>query len=269
MTSNNITVIIPIHKYDTGISDMLIKALESINTQIEIELFPDVLIVYTPDIETDVRNFIKVINTEAKYKFQIGTMINESGKSDFQTQVNIGAKGIQTGFFSILEFDDEYSNNYFKLLFNYIKAYPKVDIFLPIMVEVNSNNQAIKLTNELVWSQQFVGENGEVGFLNTTTLEQYTDFKISGAVIKTQEYLNIGGLKSNIKLTFNLEFLLRALNNAFKIYTMPKIGYKHLSDRPDSLNDHYIKTMPLEERKYWFETAKRESNFATDRAIGV
>ena len=266
---NNTTVIIPIHKYDTGISDMLIKALDSINGQIGIDLFPDVLIVYTPDIETDIRSFVNVMNTEGKYKFQIGVIINDTGKTDFQTQVNIGAKSIQTGFFSVLEFDDEYAINFFKLIFTNIKAYPKVDIYLPIMIEVNTNNQAIKLTNELVWSQQFVGENGEVGFLNTNTLEQYTDFKISGAIIKTSEFLNIGGLKSNIKLTFNLEFLLRALNNALKIYTMPKIGYKHVCDRLDSLNDFYLKTMPVEERKHWFDIAKRESNFATDRIIGI
>ena len=79
--------------------------------------------------------------------------------------------------------------------------------------------------------------------------------------------LLIGGLKSNIQLTFNYEFLLRALTNACKIFTIPKIGYKHLVTREGSLFDVYLKNMPVEERKFWFDVANRESNFPNDRII--
>ena len=61
----------------------------------------------------------------------------------------------------------------------------------------------------------------EMGYLNAKALQQYTDFKLSGAVIKKSEFENLGGYKSNIKLTFMYEFLLRALNNACKIFSMP------------------------------------------------
>jgi hypothetical protein len=136
-----------------------------------------------------------------------------------------------------------------------------------MLIEVNEKSEAIKLTNEVVWAQQFVGENGEMGYLNLNAIKQNTDFKISGATIKKEEFQNIGGLKKNIQLTFNYEFLLRALNNASKIYTIPKIGYKHLVVREGSLFDHYKKTMSMEERKFWFETANKEANFTNDRII--
>ena len=38
------------------------------------------------------------------------------------------------------------------------------------------------------------------------------------------------------------EFLLRALNNGCNIYSIPKIGYKHLSTRENSMFDSYAKT---------------------------
>ena len=57
------------------------------------------------------------------------------------------------------------------------------------------------------------------------------------------------------------EFLLRVINNGFKIYSIPKFLYKHLSTRPNSMFDIYSKTMPIEERKYWFNVALTESNF--------
>jgi hypothetical protein len=135
------------------------------------------------------------------------------------------------------------------------------------MIEVNEKNEGIKLTNETVWSQQFVGENGEMGYLNADALKQYTDFKISGGVIRKSEFVNIGKYKSNIKLTFMYEFLLRALNNACKVYTMPKIGYKHLATREDSLFDGYLQNMSMNERKFWFDTAVSEYNFINDRTI--
>ena len=136
-----------------------------------------------------------------------------------------------------------------------------------MMVEVNEKNEGIKTTNETVWAQQFVGENGEMGYLNSKSLAQYTDFKLSGAVLNKAEFENIGGYKSNIKLTFMYEFLLRALNNTCKVYTIPKIGYKHLATREGSLFATYQKEMPMEERKFWFDTAGKEANFVNDRVI--
>ena len=60
-----------------------------------------------------------------------------------------------------------------------------------------------------------------------------------------------------------------ALNNACKIYSIPKIGYKHFANREGSLFDTYLKTMPVAERKFWFETATKEANILNDRPIDL
>jgi hypothetical protein len=138
-----------------------------------------------------------------------------------------------------------------------------------MMIEVNEQNMGIKLTNETVWAQQFVGENGEMGYLNLNALKQYTDFKMSGAIIKKSEFINVGKYKSNIRLTFMYEFLLRALNNACKVFSIPKIGYKHLATREDSMMNDLGKNMPMNERKFWFDTATKEANFTNDRPIDM
>ena len=95
------------------------------------------------------------------------------------------------------------------------------------------------------------------------------DFKLSGAVIKKSEFVNLGGYKSNIKLSFMYEFILRALNNACKMFSIPKIGYRHLAVREGSLSDTLVKEMSINERKFWFETAQKESNFMNDREIDI
>ena len=196
-------------------------------------------------------------------------LINNEGESNYQSQVNLAVNKINTEYFSVLEFDDEYSLTFMKNINKYIKYYPDIDVFLTMMVEVDENNVGLKYTNETVWAQQFVGENGEMGYLNMNSLKQYTDFKISGAIIKKTEFENIGKYKSNIKLTFMLEFLLRALNNGLKIFSIPKIGYRHLVNREGSMSYNFLKTMPMDERKFWFETAQKEANFSTDRIIDL
>jgi hypothetical protein len=260
----NITVIIPVHEFNMKVSDLLDKAIESVLKQEMIDKLPQIVVVYTDAASSDMLDYEHKFKDNPNITFRFNT-----GKIDYQSQVNFGVTLITTDYFSVLEFDDEYSTTFFKNAEKYVKTYPEIDIFLTMMIEVNEKNEGIKMTNETVWAQQFVGENGEMGYLNAKALQQYTDFKLSGAVIKKSEFENLGGYKSNIKLTFMYEFLLRALNNACKIFSMPKIGYKHLATRQGSLFDGYLKTMPANERKFWFETANKEANIMGDRVIDM
>ena len=267
----NISVIIPIHEYNDELSLYLDKAVESIVKQEGVEELPQLILVFPSELEAAIEGFKEgaIRKYQEKLPYTKFTLISNGGNPDYQSQVNLAVKSVTTDYFSVLDFDDEYSTTYFRNVTKYINSFPEIDVFLSMMIEVNEKNEGIKMTNETVWAQQFVGENGEMGYLNLNVLKQYSDFKLSGAAIKKSEFENLGGYKSNIKLTFMYEFLLRALNNASKIFTMPKIGYKHLATRENSLFGTYQKTMPIEERKFWFETAKKESNIMNDRPIDM
>jgi len=268
----NISVIIPIHEYNDDLSLLVTNAVKSVVKQENVEGLPQILFVYPAELDA---NIIGLRDSTIREFSSSGVttnnfvLIKNDGATDYQSQVNLAVKSVTTDYFSVLEFDDEYGSTYFRNVEKYIKSYPEIDVFLTMMIEVNEKNEGIKMTNETVWAQQFVGENGEMGYLNANALKQYTDFKLSGAVIKKTEFENLGGYKSNIKLTFMYEFLLRALNNAAKVFSIPKIGYKHLATREGSLFDDYLKTMPIDERKFWFETATKESNFMNDRPIDL
>ena len=78
-------------------------------------------------------------------------------------------------------------------------------------------------------------------------------------------------LKPSIRLTFVYEFLLRATYNDFRIMTIPRIGYKHVNMRENSLFWDY-KNNPKEritpeEASFWVEQAKKEYFFTYDRVI--
>lgn len=262
---NHITTIIPIHEINDIIISYLNKAIYSVKKQENAEI-PHIIIVYSASIESEINVYEKTLRETYSNDATISFLKNENN-SDYQSQVNFAVQSVTTDYFSVLEFDDEYGTQYIKNCNKYIESFSDVDIFLSMIIEVNDDDQGIKLTNETVWAQQFIGENGEMGYLNATSLKQYSDFKLSGAAIKKDVFINLGMYKSKIKLAFMYEFLLRALNNAAKIYTIPKIGYKHFATRDGSLFNYYLKNMPNNERKFWFETATKESNFMNDRDI--
>jgi hypothetical protein len=216
---SKITIVIPVHEFNDEVKFNLEFALSSIERQEEYDERNLVMIVCPKNVYDELSYLTsKFSNFDIK-------LLENKGDTDFQSQVNFAVSNVTTEYFSVLEFDDELSSKYFKNVNKYIEHMPDVDIFLAMMVEVTSEgdkNIINKYTNENVWSHQFVGENGEVGYLSSQSLKEYSDFKLSGAVIKKSEFVNIGGYKKNIKLTFGYELLLRALNNSCKVYTIPK-----------------------------------------------
>jgi hypothetical protein len=89
-------------------------------------------------------------------------------------------------------------------------------------------------------------------------------------VVKKEIIEDFGGFKTNFKLTFVYEFLLRLTFNSLKIMTIPKIGYKHTNLRDGSIFWNYKygdETMTENEVKFWIESAKKEYFFIDERPL--
>ena len=109
------------------------------------------------------------------------------------------------------------------------------------------------------------------GFIDNEVLIEYQSYQISGGLYKTKVVKENGGLKENIKLTFGYEFLLRLTHNGAKVMVVPRIGYRHVNLREDSLfwsykNDEKTKLVE-NEAKFWVETAKKEFFFTNKREV--
>ena len=123
-------------------------------------------------------------------------------------------------------------------------------------------NTFIGYGNEAPWATSF---SNEVGHIDNDCLQQYFDFYMTGSVFNTEDWNNFGGLKPSIKISFWYEFLLRYTNKGKKVFVIPKLGYKHYVNRPDSIYDVYSKTIDEKESAWWFELAKQESLYKEDR----
>jgi hypothetical protein len=186
---------------------------------------------------------------------------------NFSEQINYGVSIAKSKWVSIYEFDDEYSNIWFKNVKKYSEVYPEVDSFLPIVVDTDETGKFVGFTNEATFALNI---SSEIGLLTNEVLQQYQNFQISGMVIKKSVFENTGLFKGTFKLTFGYEFLLRASHYGLKIMSLPKIGYKHTNFRPGSIFWNYKNgdtQLKPEEVKFWIESAKKEYFFTSDRKI--
>lgn len=261
-----LVTIIPIHKFDDKIDKMLGTVLNSINNQKTANDYnEDVCLVIAKPIKKEIDTFIE----KAEFNnINLLVLIND-GETDFQSQVNYAFGKLEYEYITLVEYDDEVNHTYYKNIYKYIETMPEVDIFLSMIIETNTNNEGYELRNNHVWSKQFVGDNNDMGYLNVDLLNEYSDFKICGSIMKRSKFISAGMLKKNITLSFQYEFLLRMLNNNAKIFTIPKLMYKHVLLREGSLFDGYMKSLSLKERKFWFDVAKKESFFNKEREIDL
>jgi GT2 family glycosyltransferase len=257
-TTTDISVILPIHELNEITKPMFSNAVASVMGQ---QVRPDALIIVVPkgsDVSTYVKNY-----DFGDYSSSV-TIAENEGSTDFASQVNYGVSVVKTEWFSILEFDDEYAKIWFKNVVEYKSKHTNVELFMPIIVDVDGNNNFIGLTNEAVWANSF---SDELGILDNNALLTYQNFNIDGMVIKKSTYDEFGGFKPSIKLTFIYEFLLRMTFKDVRVMVIPRFGYKHVNQRSGSLFSNYKETLDPMEAKWWLSTAKKEYYFAKDRQI--
>jgi hypothetical protein len=256
----DVSVILPVssarHQIFDELFDRAIKSVHNQSTKIN-----ELIIVHSQ--EELLKNFL------SNYDFSGLTvnLIENDGDFSFSNQVNLGVKNSKSKWVSILEFDDEYSSIWFKNVDRYISAYEDVDAFLPLVVDTDEKGVFAGFTNEATFAASL---NSEMGYLTNDLLLNYQNFQSSGMIIKKSTFLDNGGFKPSIKLTFVYEFLLRLTYNSIKIMTIPRIGYKHTNMREGSVFWNYKfgdDRMTDDEVSFWLESAKKEHFFINDRNI--
>jgi glycosyltransferase involved in cell wall biosynthesis len=237
---------------------MFLNAVKSVEQQ---TVKPNELVIVIPK-GSDLAKYIKTVDFgEIK---EIVSVVENDGETDFASQVNLGVSKAKSEWVSFLELDDEYANIWFKNVLEYTKAHTNVELFMPLVVDVDAKGSFVGFTNEAVWATGF---SDELGVLDLNALLMYQNFNIDGIVIKKSIFESYGGFKPSIKLTFIYEFLLRMTFKDVKVMTIPRFGYKHVNQRPGSLFDNYKNTIDPAEARWWLSQAKKEYYFDKDRKI--
>lgn len=242
----NLVVVIPVHEFNDEVGKLLTNAINSVQENIEVRVS------CKKGLESKIKKYLKDWS-------DIKIITNE--KSDFASLVNNGIKNSK--YFSILEYDDEYTPIWFNNVEKYIESMPDVSVFIPLTDIVDFNTKKFSgCGNEAPWASAF---SNNIGFIDNDCLQNFFDFYMTGSVFNTDDWNEVGGLKPSIKLTFWYEYMLRATNKYQKIFVVPKVGYNHYMGRKDSLTENYRENMSKEEQEFWFKLAKKEYFFKEDR----
>lgn len=254
----NISVIMPIHELKESDKVLFKNAVKSVEEQ---TIKPSELVIVVPK-GSEVAEYVKAYDFETISKNI--SIVENDGLTDFASQFNLGVSKAKSDWISMLEFDDEYAKIWFKNVVEYRKAHSDVEMFMPIVVDVDTNGQFIGFTNEAVWANSF---SDTLGILDNGALLSYQNFNIDGMVIKKNVFEDLGGIKKNMKLTFIYEFMLRVTFKDVKVMVIPKFGYKHINQREGSLFHSYRETINPIEAQWWLSAAKREYFHSNDRDI--
>jgi hypothetical protein len=256
----NLSIILPIKSaLAKDFDEYFESAIKSL--KIQKTTFNELIIVHTQEeqLVTKLKNYdFESLNVK---------LVEYVDEPSFQKQISFGVEQAESQWISFFEFDDEYSNIWFDNVLKYSEIYPDVDAFLPIVVDTDNKGTFAGFTNEATFAANFTQE---MGYLNNETLLDYQNFQTAGMVIKKEKFVDFGGFKPSIKLTFVYEFLLRMTYNSLRIMTIPKLGYKHTSMREGSIFWNYKNgddIMSENEVKFWISTAKKEYFFKDDRNI--
>lgn len=242
----NLVVVIPVHEFNDEVGKLLTNAINSVQENIEVRVS------CKKGLESKIKKYLKDWS-------DIKIITNE--KSDFASLINNGIKNSK--YFSILEYDDEYTPIWFNNVEKYIETMPDVSVFIPLTDIVDFNTKKFSgCGNEAPWASAF---SNNIGFIDNDCLQNFFDFYMTGSVFNTDDWNEVGGLKPSIKLTFWYEYMLRATNKDQKIFVVPKVGYNHYMGRKDSLTENYRENMSKEEQDFWFKLAKKEYFFKEDR----
>lgn len=260
MENLNLSIILPIESskhldFDTYF-DNAIKSILNQTTQAK-----ELVLVHS-----DEESLVTKIENYDFSGLTVNKVVNK-GKTDFSTQINLGVENATGEWISILEFDDEYASIWFKNVKTYVDAYPDMQGFLPIVVDVDEKGTFAGFTNEATFAASMTDE---IGILTNDVLLNYQNFQSSGMILKKSVYEELGGFKPSIKLTFVYEFLLRLTYNSIGIMTIPRIGYKHTNMRQGSIFWSYKNgetAVTEDEVKFWIDSAKKEHFFTNDRGI--
>lgn len=252
----DLTIIIPLVEYRDELSVLYKRSIDSVlNNDKNEELF---LIFVGPT------SSIKYIKDNYGFGVRDVLFIENNKNIEPQFQINKAVKDVKTAYFSVIEFDDKYTNLWFNTVEKYIKFQPDTSLFLSLM-EVFDNQKpelgGIGYANEPVWASSF---SDEIGFIDNDSLKNFYNFIVSGGVFKKADFLSVGGLKNSIKVFFWYELLLRMTHNDKRVYVIPKIGYEHYLNVENSLSSTFA-TMDTKELDFWFTIAQEEYLYKTDR----
>lgn len=193
------------------------------------------------------------------------TIINCSQEDDLFTKINKGVYQCLTKYFMIFE-PDIWSMEYWKDISDEVMNSDKqCGVVFPLIETYNDENKFLGFKNEIVWSPSFDEDINNLGCITLSGLEIYKDFDLYGALVKTEDFISVGGLKPSLGVASWYEFCIRLLRNSITLKVAPRVGCCRINQYSENNYVSLLMETPQDKALWLIETAKEESFFKEDR----
>ena len=154
----DLVVIIPMHDYSKENVELLKNAVDSVPEGIRV-------VVSSP----------KALSKKKTKNFgENVTFLYDSENGTFQDLVNVAVDSIDEKWFSILEFDDTYTDIWLDNVEKHIEYMPDTSVFMVLEDIVNFDDKKyLGFGNAEAWASSF---SNELGYIDNECLQNYFDF---------------------------------------------------------------------------------------------
>jgi hypothetical protein len=188
-------------------------------------------------------------------------------------------------WFSVVEYLDIISKNWYKTFDMFSESKPNYDVFTPITKQSN-NGLFGGFLNEACWAE---GVAEEAGIFDLNMLLRMNCINVTGTVYKAESLKQYSEerdglyypMKENLKVSCCYEFFLRFIYNDLKIFSIPRIGYEYSVVANAAKYDEFLSKVPTnllniskeeggltnEEYQFWLQAAKKEYFFDEQRNV--
>lgn len=254
---DKITIIIPVNEFNDEIKKYLTNAILSFANNGKLNK-STATFVGTKEITA---KCVELFNEVCPSSIMtVKSVINN--KDGVFNQINAGVFACSTPYFSVLELDDRYSDRWFDKFDDFKNENDSISIYMPLNENEDTDGNTVSFRNEIAYAESF---NDELGYIDSSALDDFVDFNLTGAIIKTDDFVKLGGLKESLKIASWYEYMERTLYNNKTIFVVPHVGYYHTFGRSNSFSEKMKETLKDGEVKWLFQTAKEEFYFKEDR----
>ena len=189
-----------------------------------------------------------------------------SGDSSIQNFVNESvANLVSQQYFAVLKVGDEIVQGYLKKAFDgYIMKHQEPSCYMNIVYEVDVENNFVGMYNDASWHNGVVSRVGHYTFEEMSKRKQL--LSPAFVIYKTMEYVELGSLKKNIELFYELELIYRMARQGHTVFVIPRMGVKSLQSNWLRL-DGSKNITDITSIRFWLNTIINESAFDIDRKI--
>lgn len=202
----------------------------------------NIILVHT---DSELCSSVEAILTEKHGIKKDDITVVKSKSANYFDMINTAVYSCVSKYFTVIQCEDVMEEKWIDDVQYHIQNQKneRYDMYIPLTWNYKSkggialDDDFAGFTNEIALSSSFSDNLGEITF---ESLETFSEYTLTGAVIKTDDFITVGGFKPSLTPFVIREFLMRYTHNERRPYVIPKCGYRRYLNVENTYKNVYF-----------------------------